>query len=39
LAVEILLERIAARDQEPIPRRELRSKFRIVERESTAIAP
>ncbi len=36
LAVEILVGRIAARESDEAPRREVRSSFRIVERESTA---
>jgi DNA-binding LacI/PurR family transcriptional regulator len=37
LAVEVLVERISAAGGEAPPRRELRSPFRIVERESTAV--
>jgi len=37
LAVEILVGRISARNGEEPPRREVRSSFRIVERESTAV--
>ena len=36
LAVEILVGRIAARESDDAPRLEVRSTFRIVERESTA---
>jgi DNA-binding LacI/PurR family transcriptional regulator len=36
LAVEVLLERIAAGENRP-PRRELRSEFRILQRESTTV--
>jgi DNA-binding LacI/PurR family transcriptional regulator len=38
LAVELLVERIAATDDAAPARRELRSPFRIVERESTAVS-